>query len=545
MNVSLVDQFFALTSQVLHSPSNFNTNLLVRLILFGLLFCSPGILLAEEVATTSSDVQEGQGGSTPSENSIQDNSSFQVTSPSVTLPTPPLPLPPPLQELTSEEEPQKEQPKPQEKPAPEFNPPTAEYLNLPSAQPAGNPQFAPASVGMPITKLDETTPGDTGFNASPGPGPLGGIFDWAKKLRFQAAVRGGYDSNINSSQNNEVASTFLNINGGVNYRFGTPRLNLNADLTGGITQYFNAGANQSLQGTIGLGLAVEYRFSPRLVLTFNTSSSYQQQPNPGLIGTSQNQNGSYIYSASSFSGAYQWSELFTTVTRLNFTGNFYLDSSLNNQQGFIQPGFGQSFRWLVKPSTTAVLDYNTDVYDYAQEGNSSWGQSLAGGFDHIFNPKWFWNFRGGAEFRTYQNINGDGSYIGPYLDNNVSFSFGKASSVSWIAHVGTQASGQQNVSFSPAIRTGLNYTQGLTPKLKMNSGLFYLIQYYNDSALGPNGTLIDYYQSTVQANLDLTYDLNRIFKLALGYQYLTAISPSVPAQEYNRGISYLQIKGAF
>lgn len=515
-----------------------------------LLFCTHGILAAEEVtsssdATSSSSSSQSTPGAPVSSSA---ESSYQVSPPSVTLPTPPLPPPLPLQELNPIDEgmkEQKEEPKPEAPPRPEFNPPTAEHLNLPSAQPAGNPQFAPASVGMPITKLDETTPDGTGSDSSPGPGPLGGMFDWAKKLRFQAAVRGGYDSNINSSKNNEVASTFLNINGGVNYRFGTPRLNLNADLTGGLTDYFNAGANQSLQGTIGLGLSVEYRFSPRLVLTFNTSSSYQQQPNPGLIGTSQNQNGSYIYSASSFSGAYQWSELFTTVTRLNFTGNYYLDSSLNNQQGFIQPGFGQSFRWLVKPSTTAVLDYNTDVYDYAQQGNSSWGQSLAGGFDHIFNPKWFWNFRGGAEFRTYQNINGDGSYIGPYVDNNISMSFGKASSVSWIAHVGTQASGQQNVSFSPAIRTGLNYTQGLTPKLKMNSGLFYLIQYYNDSALGSNGALIDYYQTTVQANLDLTYDLNRIFKLALGYQYLAAISPSVPGQEYNRGISYLQIKGAF
>jgi len=403
---------------------------------------------------------------------------------------------------------------------------------------------------MPVTKLDETTPGAQGGGTGSGPGPLGGMFDWAKKLRFQVAVRGGYDSNVNSSHENAVASPFGNLNGGINYRFGAPRLNVNADLVGGITQYSNSAANQSLQGTIGLGLAVEYRFSPRLVLTFNTSSSYQQQPNPTLIGTSQNQNGSYIYSANSFAAAYQWSELFTSVTRLNFTGNYYLENSLNNQQGFTQPGFGESFRWLVKPTTTAVLDYNTDNYGYVQQGNNSWGQSLAAGFDHIFNPRWFWNFRGGAEFRTYQNANQDGTYIGPYLDNNFSWAFGRASSVSWIAHVGTQPSGQQNVSFSPAVRTGLSYTQGLTPKLRLNTGFFYLIQRYNDSSFGPTGvdgkpTLIDYNQSTMQGNADLTYDLNRIFQLALGYQYLTAMCDSVPSQEYNRGISYLQIKGAF
>ena len=91
----------------------------------------------------------------------------------------------------------------------------------------------------------------------------------------------------------------------------------------------------------------------------------------------------------------------------------------------------------------------------------------------------------------------------------------------------------------------MSYTQGLAPKLKLNSGLFYLIQNYKDSSYGPNGTLINYNQSTVQGNVDLTYDLNRLLQLALGYQYLASMCSSVPSQEYNRGISYLQIKGAF
>lgn len=510
-----------------------------------LLFFCAGELWAQDASSGSGggsmqgESGAGSGQDTPgTSGESSENSPLQVTPPSVTLPTPALPLPPPLPDSTPEP---KADATPQATPAPqpEFNPPTAEQLNLPSAQPAGNPQFAPASVGMPALKLDESTTGASG------PGPLGDMFDWAKKLRFQAALRGGYDSNINSSASNAVASTFGNLNGAVNYRFGSPRLLLNADLTGGITQYFNAGNNQSLQGVVGLGLSVEYRFSPRLVLTYNTSTSFQQQPNPGLIGTSQNQNGSYIFSANSFSGAYQWSDLFTTVTRLNYTVNYCLEQSLNNQQGFNQPGFGQSFRWLVKPTTTAVIDYNTDLYDYAQQGNSSWGQSLSAGFDHIFNPKWFWNFRGGAEFRTFQNANQDGTYIGPYVDSNFSWAFAKASSLSWVAHVGTQPAGQQNVSFSPAFRTGLNYSQGLTAKLRFNLGLFYLLQYYQDSSNGTNGQLIDYNQSTIQGNIDFAYELNRIFQLALGYQYISSMCPSVPSQEYNRGISYLQLKAAF
>ena len=469
------------------------------------------------------------------------DASLQVAPPSVTLPTPELPKPPALPEPSPEAQPQAT---PQQVAAPEFNPPSAESLGLPSAQPAGNPQFAPASVGMPVMTLDESLPdGET-----PGPGPLGGLFDWAKKLLFQVALRGGYDSNVNSAKTNAIGSVFGNVNGGINYRFGTPRLNFNSDLTGGLTWYPNnkMGSSQNqIQGTIGLGLAVEYRYSPRMVLTFNTSTSYQQQPNVSLIGSGNNQNGSYIYSANSLAAAYQWSELFTTVTRFGFIFNYYLQGSQNTQQGFSQPTFTQSFRWLVKPTTTAVVDYNTDLYGYANPGQSSWGQSLAGGFDHTFNPRWFWNLRAGAEFRTYQNSIKDGTYIGPYFDNNFNWQFGQSSQIAWLIHLGTQPSGQQDVSYATSLRSGLNYIQGLTPKLKMNAGFFYLLCNYQDAPLGANGAPINYYQTNLQGNVDLTYNLNRIIQLALGYQYLSSISPAVPNQEYNRGISYLQVKAAF
>ena len=506
-----------------------------------------------------SEASGSAGNAAPSQQSSSVNNALQVSPPSATLPTPPLPLPPPLQEATPSPSPSENQsqPTPPTVAPPEFNPPTAESLNLPSAQPAGNPEFAPASVGMPSMTLDDSNPGEGA--TGPGPGPLGGMFDWAKKLRFNAAVRSGYDNNVNSANVNNttkpVGSWFGNLNGGVNYRFGAPRLNVNATLTGGMTWYANPPPNQQVQGTIGLGVSTEYRYTPRLILTFNTSSSYQQQPNPSLIGSSQNQNGSYIFTANSFSGAYQWSDLFTTITRLSFTSNFYLDDELNaGGQGFNQPAFSQSFRWLVKPTTTAVLDYNTDYYGYAQQGNTSWGQSLSAGFDHIFNPQWFWNFRAGAEFRTYQNnTSGSGTYIGPYVDSNLSWALGKTSSINWTAHVGTQPSGQNNVSFSPAARSGLNYSQGITAKLKANAGIFYLIQNYKDASFGPvqsNGQpgLIDFNQQSIQGNASLSYELNRIFQISTGYQYMTSITSggsSTSSLEYNRGISYLQLNGAF
>lgn len=435
---------------------------------------------------------------------------------------------------------------------PQFTPPSAEFLNLPSAQPAGNPAFAPASVGMPSMKLDDTLSGKSG-----GSGALGDFFDWAKKLQFFTALRGGYDSNVNQGHNNATNSVFANVNGGVSYHFGEPRLNVSASLTGGLTEYANYAA-EPYQGTLGLGVAVEYRYAPRLVLTFNTSSSYQVQPNPSLAGSattlSQNGNGAlngYIYSANSLAAAYQWSDIFTVVTRLNYTEAYYFLNSQQESSGFIQPGFGESLRWLYQPTTTLVLDYNANTYDYATSGNNSFGQSLSAGFDHIFNPKFFWNIRAGAEVRDYQNsISGNGSYIGPYFDNTLSWQFAR-SSLSWNAHVGTQPSGQKSVSYAPSYKTSLNYTQGIFTKFTLNAGVFYqLVTYPNATGVtsptpdNPLG-LLTYNQSNIQGTLNLAYQINRILQASIGYQYITQSSPSVPFQEYNRGISYLQLGGNF
>jgi hypothetical protein len=481
----------------------------------------------------------------PANGSSSGDSSLQVAPPSVILPTPPLPAASPLPEASPAPE---EAPTPAPTPPPQFTPPTGQSLNLPSALPAGNPQFAPASVGMPSLSLDDS---------SAGPGALGGIFDWAKKLRFQVALRGGFDNNVNGGNGtNAIASTFANLNGGVSYRFGSPRLSFSANLTGGVTRYFNSNISQPLQGTMGLGLEVDYRFNPVLVFTFNSSSSYQQQPNITLVGTPNNSNSGYYYSANSLAAAYQWSDLFTTVSRFNLTGSYFPNN--NNNQGFTQPGFTQSFRYLVRPTTTAVLDYTTDYYGYGTSGNSSLGQTVDVGFDHVFNPKWFWNFRLGADFRTSQNATGgSGTYFGPYFDSNFSWATGKNSSINWLAHFGTQPSGQNNSSYSTALSSGLNYTQGIFTKLKFNLGLYYVLNTYPDSPVGPLAAtvvnnqivlynqLISYNQTNIQANLSLTYQLNRIIDLSVGYQYITADTPAIPSQSYNRSITYLQVRGGF
>ena len=508
---------------------------------------------------SSSSFSQGSSGSgsslTPSSLPTQsptDSSTLQLSPPSVTLPTPALPPLGPIAEPTPSSSPATPEATPQAAPTPaptpQFSPPTALNQNLPSAQPAGNPTYAPASVGMPSLTLDNSP--------QQGVGALGGIFDWAQKLRFQASIRGGYDNNINSAHGtNAITSTFSNLNGGVNYRFGAPRLSINLNLTGGITRYFNPNIVQPTEGTLGLGIAVEYRLNPRTVLSLNSSSSYQQQPNIALVGTANNSGtAAYYYTANSLSDAYQISDLYTSVTTLSESASYYPNStSTQTNQSFSQPSITQSIRYLARPTTTAVVDYNAQEYLYKSSSFNSFGQYLALGFDHSFNPKWFWNFRMGAQTQSSKTTS---LYIGPYVDSNFNWVFGNASSIGWVAHIGTQPSGTQNLSYLLAGNTGINYSQGLFSKLRFNAGLFYQISQYKDAPVisvqrQSNGLfavvsqLQTYYQTNIQGNASLAYQYNRIFSFSLGYQYMTLQSPTIQVAEYNRGISYFQVSGDF
>ena len=235
------------------------------------------------------------------------------------------------------------------------------------------------------------------------------------------------------------------------------------------------------------------------------------------------------------------------MTRLDLTESYYPEN--NNSQGFADTGFTQSIRYLFKPTTTLVLDYNVDQYTYQNSSYNSFGQYVDFGFDHTFNPKWFWNFRLGAQTQSSQN---SASYIGPYLDSNFSWVFGRASSINWVFHYGTQPNGNSSGSYSIAARTGLNYTQGLFTKMRFDAGLYYVLNTYNDTLVVTTNSLgqpilssENYNQTNIQGNVDLTYKLNRIIDLSIGYQYITQNSSTLSYQNYNRGITYLQIRGGF
>lgn len=372
-----------------------------------------------------------------------------------------------------------------------------------------------------------------------GPGLDMGIFS-SKPFKMTLAVRQGYDSNTETSSNNPNSSFYTNFGAGINYSFGSPRLQLGANLGGGVTYYYSRpGDKVDFNGSFSMNAL--YRASPRLNLSIATTTSYLSQPDVSIVGGPNRQEGDYLYSNTSLSAAYQWTEIISTVTTYNFTALYYLEQALNDSQGNISQTLGQSINWLWKPKTTLVAEYRANAITYYSADLNQFGNYFLLGFDQIFNPRFFWNARLGAQLNLNNNpVDGQSVYVGPFMESTLRYQFAPASSLSWNMRYGTEQSGLNNVTQRQTFRTGLNLSHGITGRLSANLGLNYQVNYYDQA-----NVIQDFYENIVDVAVGLKFQLNRFTALEAGYQYTIDIAPDYTGREYNRSIAFVGANFAF
>lgn len=372
-----------------------------------------------------------------------------------------------------------------------------------------------------------------GAQEDSGIGAVGGIFA-RKPFILTLAVRQGYDSNVFTEPNNPTSSFYTNWAAGIAYAFGGPRLQLNANLGGGVTYYYSRpGDKTDLNGV--LGLSATYLATPRLTLSLTTSTAYLAQPDLTIVGGPDRQNGDYFYSSTTLSAAYQWTEVISTVTSYNFTVFYYVDEYLNNNQGRIDQTLAQSVRWLWKPKTTLVAEYRINPVAYFDADLNQLGNFFLVGFDQVFNPRFFWNFRVGAQVNFNNNpVDGQSTYVGPYMESTLTYALGRSTSLAWNMRYGTEASGLNDVSQRQTFRTGLVLNHSFTPRLAASFAMNYQCNYYNQADVIPSFT-----ENIVDLSLSLTYRLNRWLSLQAGYQFTVDVAPEYTGRQYTRNVAFV------
>jgi len=369
-----------------------------------------------------------------------------------------------------------------------------------------------------------------------------------RPFRYSFAVYEGYNSNVNGSTTDPVESLYTSIAAGVDYAFGSSRLNLGISLDAALAFYYN---NEQLQNdglfpTITLGLDANYKATPRLDLSFVNSTGLLSQPNfASGTGGPSNYQGDYITSSTTLSAVYRWAEKFNTITTYAPLVYYYLEPSGDNFSYFDQT-IGQQFLFLWKPLTQLVAEYRFNLRSYFELTDyNSLGNYALLGFNHTLNPRAKLIFRGGAEQRLSQNpvAGGTYNYIGPFGQLDFVYAFGDRTSVSLMSRYGTTGTGINNYSQNVQFLLGLSASHRIGRRLTLGAFVNYQNNYYAQPGGDVDGVDLtpSFSYNVFNAGVSAGYYLfpDR-WSLQTGYSFTGTVSGNTDQQgDYTQNVVYI------
>ncbi|HST29502.1 MAG TPA: outer membrane beta-barrel protein [Chthoniobacterales bacterium] len=394
---------------------------------------------------------------------------------------------------------------------------------------------APASIG-PTTDLSTSATGApsaavTG-SATNTPtlerNPSGtGVFA-PTPLKLYATLSGGYDDNVNTSSNKQ-SSAFTGGNLILDYTFGDPRLQLTLNAGAGGTYYFSHLSNQDYDIDLKGALGITFKASPRLTLGGTVLLDYLTEPSFQYVGGINTRSGNYLYSADKAFLQYQWSHRFATKTSYTFEAYNYDNASVGTFSNRVSNTFGTEFRLQMVPTTNLIAEYRYGIVSYENSFLNSTAQYALGGIDHTFNPRLVASFRGGAEFRSYDN---DGDRTGPYFEGNVTYALGRRTSLNWLSRYGIEEPDVPGSQSRTTFRTGVQTQFSMTSRTSANVELYYVHDDYHPLTTGPF-TISGFSEDTFDAGFTLRYGITGLFGVQAGYHY-TNVGSDASGREYSR-----------
>ncbi|MFM8808919.1 MAG: hypothetical protein ACKOJB_08485 [Chthoniobacterales bacterium] len=369
-----------------------------------------------------------------------------------------------------------------------------------------------------------------------------------RPFRYSFAVYEGYNSNVNGSTTDPVESLYTSIAAGVDYAFGSSRLNLGISLDAALDFYYN---NEQLQDdgifpNITLGLNANYKATPRLDLSFVNSTALLSQPNfASGTGGPSNYQGAYITSSTTLNAVYRWAEKFNTVTSYAPFVTYYLQPTGDNLSYFDQT-IGQQFVFLWKPLTQLVAEYRFNLRSYFELTDyNSLGNYALLGFNHTLNPRAKITFRGGAEQRISQNpvAGGTYNYIGPFGQLDFTYAVGDRTSIGLTSRYGTTGTGVNNYTQHQQFLVGLSASHRFGRRLNLGAFLNYQNNYYAQPGGEVDGVDLtpSFSYNVFNAGLSAGYFiLPDRWSLQAGYNFTTQVSGNTEQQgDYTQNIVFL------
>ena len=391
-----------------------------------------------------------------------------------------------------------------------------------STEPAGN-----------LSTSTTTTPSVTTSGTATAVPPLergpsnAGVFT-PTPVKIYATVSGGYDDNVTTAPTNKQSSAFTSGNVILDYTFGDPRLQLTLNAGAGGTYYFSHISTQDYDIDLKGAFALTYKASPRLTLGGSVLVAYLTEPSFQYAGSINSRNGNYLYTTDRAFLEYAWSRRFATKTAYTFEAYNYDNNSVGAFSNRVSNVFGNEFRFQMVPTTSLVAEYRFGIVTYDNSFLNSETHYVLGGIDHTFNPRLGATFRGGAEFRSYDNV---GDRTAPYFEGNVNYALGRRTAVSWITRYGLEEPDSPLSQSRTTFRTGLQTKFNVTSRIETALDLFYVHDDYHALSNGP--AIGAFSEDAFDIGLSGKFAINGMFAVQLGYHY-TDVTSDTSARDYSR-----------
>jgi len=332
------------------------------------------------------------------------------------------------------------------------------------------------------------------------------------------------------------------MNGNVilDYTFGDPRVQLVLNAGAGGTYYFSNISNQDYDIDLKGALAINYKASPQLTLGGSVLIEYLTEPSFQYAGGLNSRNGNYLYTADKIFLEYVWSGRFATKTSYTFEAYNFDNNAVSAFSNRVSNVFGNEFRFQWEPTTSLIAEYRYGIVSYEDSSLNSSTHYALGGFDHTFNPRLIATFRGGAEFRSYDN---DGDRSSPYFEGNLTYALGRRTSLSWINRYGIEEPDVPGTQSRTTFRTGLQTKFSLTSRTSASVDLFYVHDDYHSLTSGFIVTP-PFTENTFDAGLTLRYGITGLLGVQAGYHY-TDVSSDVAFREYSRNRVFAGVNVTF
>ncbi|MDR0534414.1 MAG: hypothetical protein LBH01_10725 [Verrucomicrobiales bacterium] len=366
-----------------------------------------------------------------------------------------------------------------------------------------------------------------------------------KPFIISAGVRQGYDDNIYTTPNNEQASMFTTISPDFWLKYPMEDTTIEARYILDAKYYWDRPESSDWDFNHNFNMHISHDFNSRMNLDIRDQFVYSQSPQAGTNNQIVRYLGDGYINNASAALTYAWTTQFSTVTTYNNTFNNYNDENVNFDNNYFRNGVSQDFRYAFLDTTTGVLNFTYDNYDYGYQHLKTYDSYiLTVGADHYIMPTWLISGRFGAQMVSYENSDISES-VNPYVSlKSVWYYLPKSSfEASYTYQTGITDNGNYATSEGHQINFGV--THYWTPKFNTAAGVLLLFNNF-DSSQALFGMVFqnNMHETTIQPYFRAGYDITNWFSVEAGYQY-TTVSSGDPSRPYWDNQFYIGVRGSY